>query len=324
MSILRKFASALQLKGKLQVMSGPCGIFGRERKRREGGTAKDKKTSCLVSYNTSSPSQASHLGVGGWLMAMELTQGGSMAFPWPQNKSRVGQCSFYTFPFFPNRGTLQSPPSCPTFIETIVGHDAPNTSTQENSWKLMMISPCTLGGERGAQERFFPRGRNHLSPRSPLGPQICSGPDSATMSLGDLGQHTTLLWASLYSPVKSFNKHAVQPERRAGNVQMTTPRTWLPNRGAGRGGGWWRPGRCMLQPNGPAASQPWPRLPSRNVGSVLANLLMFSREAGNTEFYVKFEQVNQIKFICCLALAHGQPISNSYWTSMVRLYETVI
>lgn len=52
--------------------------------------------------------------------------------------------------------------------------------------------------------------------------------------------------------------------------------------------GWWRPVdggegcgqlECMLQSNGPAASQLRPHLPSGNVGPVLANLLIFFKRS---------------------------------------------
>lgn len=83
--------------------------------------------------------------------------------------------------------------------------------------------PPYPGWRKWSSGKILFHGRNGLSPCSLLGSEMYSGPGSATTSLGPLGQHTTLLWASLYSPVNSFNKHAEQPKRRARNMQVTKP-----------------------------------------------------------------------------------------------------
>ena len=273
------------------------------------------------------------MGAGGWFMARKLVQGGSMACSWVPNESSVDQCSFHTSPFFPNPCILQSPPSCPTVTETTVGHDTwihlPKRTPESCCW-----SPPYPGWRKWSSGKILFHGRNGLPPCSLLGSEIYSGPGSATTSLGHLGQHTALFWASLFSPVNSFNKHAVQPKRRTRNMQVTKPWTWPPSRGAGRpgvmrtsyvsrlgvdnrdGGGQWTGEGCgqLVRAaikwasclSAPATLAKWERGPG--IGK---SLWYFSKEAGKTKLYMKCEQTNQISFICCLAEAHGPRICNS-------------
>lgn len=194
--------------------------------------------------------------------------------------------------------------------------------------------PPYPGWRKWSSGKILFHGRNGLSPCSLLGSEMYSGPGSATTSLGPLGQHTTLLWASLYSPVNSFNKHAEQPKRRARNMQVTKPWTWPPSRGVGRagvtrtsyasrlgmdnrvGGGQWTEGRAVDSLS--ACCNQMGQLPLSSGHTCQVGMWarcwqiswFFSREAGKTKLYMKCEQTNPISFIYCLAEAHGPSICN--------------
>lgn len=86
---------------------------------------------------------------------------------------------------------MQSPPSCPTFIETIVGHDMSNTSMQAD-----LPSPLPWL-EKGGLGKIFCQ-RKELP---------------VTMLPSGLMENTPLFMVIPLLPIKSFNKYVVQSVR---------------------------------------------------------------------------------------------------------------
>lgn len=190
-------------------------------KRRWDGTAKDK-IRCLHFLTIFLALLRTLKSCGGrWMVhGMEISGGRQHGLPMDPKQVKVDQCSFHSCPF------LTNPEFSKVLLPALHSPKPPWVTTNGYIYprEFLTVADSPVPGWRmwGSWMLLSP-GKNSLSSCFPLGFQVFSGPGSATTSLGEFGQHMALPWASLYSPENSFNKHAMQPERRAGNVQEIKP-----------------------------------------------------------------------------------------------------
>lgn len=131
--------------------------LGRGKKRRADGTAKDKVTRSLHIL-TILPALLVTLEWrgGGWVVhGTEIRARRQYGLPMSPRWVKGRPVSLPYFPLLPKPLHSAKSSFLPYIHWNYCGSWHVDTSTQENSWELLLITPLTLGGESGAQERSF-------------------------------------------------------------------------------------------------------------------------------------------------------------------------